>query len=346
MSSWLLEIDHQARAPFTFRLIGEGQSNITIGVEDLNGKQFVLRRPPLGPLIPSAHDVIREQMIMRRLRDTDVPVPNVLGVCEEPLLCDAPLVALEFIEGTVIEGSATAAELSASARRSAGLSLAETLAQVHAVDVNRLGLNSLASHKPYAPRQIRRWSRQWTATRTRDQPKVEELARRFEGGAESESGLLHGDFHLRNVIVDPSTGGVRAVLDWELSTLGAPLADLGTLMAYWPELRDDPPAVINPAPLVDGFPTRAELVERYSAQSGRDVESVTYWQALAYWKIAIIGEGVRRRALEPAKPGAYLDRASRPTSGARGANRKRRRNLDSEISTLNSAYNCTKPTIG
>lgn len=259
----------------------------------------MLRRPPLGTLLASAHDVTREARILEALAVTEVPVPKVFGVCHDPSVTDAPLVLMEFVDGLVVDRMPVAQALSLPLRRSIGQSLARTLAKVHAVDLDRTGLVDLASHKPYAQRQLKRWSGQWERSRTRDQPELEHLTRRLVVAApdQRELTLVHGDFHLRNVIASPDTGDVVAALDWELCTLGDPVADLGSLMAYWPEQGEFTMGDLALSAL-DGFSSRADLVQEYAAATGRDLSTLDFWHALGLWKIAIIAEGVLRRAMD------------------------------------------------
>jgi aminoglycoside phosphotransferase (APT) family kinase protein len=286
--------------PIEFVRIGDGKSNLTYQAQAADGHRWVLRRPPLGELAESAHDVVREQNILRRLAGTEVPVPGILGTNQDQGVCEAPLVAMEYIDGIVLGDEPAASQLSMSARHNVGIELASKLAAVHAVDLEAVGLDQLSSRKPYAPRQIKRWPRQWHATKTREVRLVDSLAQRLLSHAPNQRrlALVHGDYHLRNVIVDAGSGEINAVLDWELSTLGDPFADLGTLLAYWPEPGDDPQAGTNSVPLMPGFPSREELIAAYTDVSGESADDVLYWQALGYWKIAIICEGVRRRGID------------------------------------------------
>ncbi|HZE17642.1 MAG TPA: phosphotransferase family protein, partial [Mycobacterium sp.] len=184
-------------------------------------------------------------------------------------------------------------------RRQIGLSLPKTLAKIHAVDLEEVGLSDLASHKPYAQRQLKRWAGQWELSKTRELPDLDDLTRRLVAAVpqRQELALVHGDFHLRNVITSHATGEVVAVLDWELSTLGDPLADMGSLLAYWPEPGEDTAGDFAAAAL-DGFPRRAEMARVYLTETGRDAETLKYWHALGLWKVAVIAEGVMRRAMD------------------------------------------------
>ncbi|SDI61007.1 Predicted kinase, aminoglycoside phosphotransferase (APT) family [Rhodococcus triatomae] len=299
VSAWIAGLGVGAIAPLTFERIGNGQSNLTYAVNDAGGGRWVLRRPPLGTLLSSAHDVVREHRILSSLQGSKVPVPKILGLTEDPEITDAPLVLMSYVAGVVLDGVPAAEKLTPEQRGAVGLALPRTLGRIHGVDLEDTGLTDLASHKPYAERQLRRWSAQWEKSRTRDVPAVEELAAVLSRNIpeQSEVALVHGDFHLNNVIVDPDEGEVLSVVDWELCTLGEPLADLGALLAYWPEAGD---GVAGPfmASTLEGFPSRAELVEAYAERTGRDVANVGYWHVLALWKLAIIAEGVLRRILD------------------------------------------------
>ena len=298
VTRWFDDLAIEFTGPLRFERIGLGQSNLTYLVRDADDQRWVLRRPPLGQLLASAHDVAREARIMAALAPTDVPVPEILGVAQDPAIADVPLVLMEFINGQVVDTMAVAESLAPQRRRQIGVSLPTTLAKVHAVDINVVGLSDLASHKPYAHRQLKRWAGQWEQSRTRELPELDDLTRRLVAAApeQRELSLVHGDFHLRNAIVSRDTGVVIGVLDWELSTLGDPLADMGTMLAYWPEPGED--FGDFPASTLDGFPDRAELARIYLEQTGRDPQALKYWHALGLWKIAIIAEGVMRRAME------------------------------------------------
>jgi aminoglycoside phosphotransferase (APT) family kinase protein len=298
VARWFDQLGVGFTGPLRFDRIGLGQSNLTYLVRDADDRGWVLRRPPLGQLLASAHDVAREARIMAALAPTDVPVPQILGVAQDPDIADLPLVLMEFIDGQVVDTMVIAESLAPQRRRQIGLSLPTTLARIHAVDIDAVGLSDLASHKSYAHRQLKRWAGQWERSKTRELPELDDLTRRLAAAApeQRELSLVHGDFHLRNVIVSRGSGAVIGVLDWELSTLGDPLADMGTLLAYWPEPGED--IGDFPASTLDGFPDRAELAHIYLEQTGRDPQALKYWHVLGLWKIAIIAEGVMRRVMD------------------------------------------------
>jgi aminoglycoside phosphotransferase (APT) family kinase protein len=297
---WLVRNGQDVDGELSLHRVGLGQSNLTYRLVDGSGRVWVLRRPPLGRLLESAHDVAREARILAGLAGSAVPVPGVVGTLEPGQVGDDVFAfVMEWVDGAVVDRMDLAERLSGEGRRAVGISLARTLGAVHGVDLPSVGLADLASRKPYAPRQLRRWSAQWELSKTRDLPALDRLARRLEGAAppREELTLVHGDFHIRNVIVDPTSFAVAAVLDWELSTLGEPLADLGTLLAYWSEPGEAALGGFAPSTL-PGFLSRDDLVEMYATATGRDLSALGYWHTLGLWKLAVIAEGVLRRAIE------------------------------------------------
>jgi aminoglycoside phosphotransferase (APT) family kinase protein len=311
LTCWLSTLVPNVTPPLSAQRIGVGQSNLTYVLSDTEGRRWVLRRPPVGNLLHSAHDVLREARILAALGSTDVPVPRIFGVAQTGKIGDGPLVLMEFVDGVVVSDVAASRMLSARARYSAGIALAETLGRIHAVDLDAANLADLASRSPYAQRQLKRWSGQWQQSKTRELPDLDRLTDRLRAAMPPprELSLVHGDLHLRNIVVSATRGDILAALDWELSTLGDPIADLGTTLAYWPE----PDEAILPefrALLLPGYPRRADLIERYCMTTGRDVTDAElgFWHALALWKIAIIAEGILFRAQQ--------DPRNRAASGA------------------------------
>jgi aminoglycoside phosphotransferase (APT) family kinase protein len=310
VTEWIGGLGVGARAPLRLTRIGDGKSNLTFLVEDADGLRWILRRPPLGHLLPSAHDVAREHRVLAALAATAVPVPRPIALRQADERSDVPLLLMEFVDGLVIDGDAVDG-VAPRQRHAVGLELARALSRIHAVDIDAVGLTDLASHEPYAARQLRRWSRQFEDSKTRDLPLVGEIAARLERSIPRQHGisLVHGDYHLLNVIVDPAAATVRGVLDWELCTLGDPLADLGTMLAYWPQADDPTPPVPHATTAEPGFPPRQALVAAYSEASGRDCSDVGFWETMGCWKVAIICEGVLRRRLEEPENGSVDGRA-------------------------------------
>ncbi|MDA0166844.1 phosphotransferase family protein [Solirubrobacter ginsenosidimutans] len=295
VSEWILGLDLDARGPLRFTRAGNGKSNLTYLVTDAAGQRWILRRAPVGPRLASAHDVARECRVLRALESTAVPAPAVLAFTNDAEVSEAPLLLLAFVDGQV--PGEVGLDPAACSRLTEAL--IASLARVHDVDLRATGLDDLAPHTPYAARQLKRWRRQWEASRTRDLPAVERLADRLEAAVpeQRELALVHGDYHLLNVIAAPGGETIRAIVDWELCTLGDPLADLGGLLAYWPQ-DADARAWTVPIQRAAGFPPPAKVAELYAAATGRDLDALGFWHALGLWKVAIICEGVRRRALD------------------------------------------------
>jgi len=299
VSSWLEANVPGAHGPFTFTVIAGGHSNLTFKVIGADGAEFVLRRPPLGHVLASAHDMGREHRIIAALQSTPVPVAPALGLCTDESVNGAPFYVMSFVPGLVIRDRESAErELSPSARRRASESIVDTMAAIHAVNPANIGLDDLGRHEGYIARQLKRWYGQWNQQKTRDLPSVDRvhdelLARIPEQGPAS---LVHGDYRLDNCMVD-SSGEVIAVLDWEICTLGDPLADLGLLMVYWTGPGDDLSAWTGQACTAPGFLDRADLASRYANVSGRDISQLDFYVAFAYWKLVCILEGVYARYL-------------------------------------------------
>ncbi len=298
LEAWFATHAPAAQPPLRFERIAGGLSNLTYRVQDAAGRRWALRRPPLGKTLGSAHDMGREHRVLAALAATEVPVPPLVGLCEDESVTGAPFYVMEFVEGPILRGlaEAEASFPDESERRTIGFRVADTLAQIHAVDPDAVGLGDLGRKQDYVARQLRRWQGQWEKSKTRELESIDRVhdslaARIPEQGPAT---IVHGDYRLDNMILAPS-GEVAAVVDWELCTLGDPLADVGTLMAYWPERGDATTALGMPANLAPGFPTREELIARYAEASGRDVSNLGYYLALGYWKLAIILEGVYAR---------------------------------------------------
>jgi aminoglycoside phosphotransferase (APT) family kinase protein len=302
VTAWLAEHVSGTEPPFRFTRIGEGQSNLTFRVDDAGHSSIVVRRPPLGAILASAHDMTREYRILTGLGAAGGRVPRTLAICEDTTVTGAPFYVMEHVEGLVLTRVATAERLSPAARKAAARSLVTTLVELQAVDLEAAGLGDFRRPESLAGRQLRRWTRQWHDSKTRDLQVIEEVGERLTDRMpeERESLLVHGDYRLDNAVLAPD-GDVRAVLDWELCTVGDPLADVGLMIAYWNELgaaAGRPAALFRePVTAVPGFPAVAELGRLYAELSGRDLRELGYWVAFAYWKIAVIVEGVYRRWL-------------------------------------------------
>lgn len=299
VSAWLEGNVADTIGPFDFDLIAGGHSNLTYMVTDRNGTRMVLRRPPLGHRLASAHDMGREHRIISGLQSSAVPVAPALGFCDDDSVNGAPFYVMGFVDGHVIRDAATATSvLDLAGRRRASESIVDTMAAIHDVDLVASGLDTLGKHSDYIARQLHRWDKQWNLQKTRDLPTVDAvhaglLERIPEQGPAS---IVHGDYRLDNCMVD-GHGNVVAVLDWEICTLGDPLADLGLLMVYWTGPDDEPSAWTGASTTTEGFLNRADLADRYARTTGRDLADLDYYVAFAYWKLACILEGVYARYL-------------------------------------------------
>jgi aminoglycoside phosphotransferase (APT) family kinase protein len=295
VTAWFEEHVEGAVGPLEFTLIAGGHSNLTFGVTDARGARYVLRRPPLGQVLATAHDMGREHKIISALGPTEVPVAPALGLCTDEAVNGAPFYVMEFVDGHVLRDTATARELSLEARGAASRSIAHTLAAIHAVDTDAVGLGDLGKKEDYVARQLKRWYGQWERSKTRELAEIDEvhdaLAARIPD--QGPAAIVHGDYRLDNCMTDDD-GEVIAVLDWELCTLGDPLADVGLLCVYWTDPDDS--AVLLTAPTqTEGFLRRQEVLDEYARVSGRDLAEIDFYIALGFWKLACIVEGVYAR---------------------------------------------------
>ena len=298
VTAWFQAEVPDARPPLRFERLPGGRSNLTYRVRDAAGGDFVLRRPPLHGVLQSAHDMAREHRIIAALAATEVPVPAALGLCEDPAVTGAPFYVMAYVNGAVPSDEATVvAAFDEQARAAAADSLVDALVALHGVDPDAVGLGQLGRREGYLERQLRRWKRQLEQSRTRELPVLDEVHRRLEAAVPAQVGparVVHGDYRLDNVILSPA-GRVLAVLDWELCTLGDPLADVGLLLVYWAEPGDTALPLGTAPTRLPGFPPRAALTAAYAARSGRAVDQLDYYMAFGYWKLAVILEGVYAR---------------------------------------------------
>jgi aminoglycoside phosphotransferase (APT) family kinase protein len=297
VEGWFAEHVPGAEPPLSFERISGGHSNLTYGVADAAGRRWALRRPPLGKRLGSAHDMGREHRVVSALGPTEVPVAPVVGLCEDESVNGAPFYVMEFVDGPILRGLAEAEAFPDEAdRRAIGTRVADTLVAIHAVDPDAVGLGDLGRKEDYVARQLHRWHGQWEKSKTRELAAIDEVHDRLAAHIPEQgpATIVHGDYRLDNMILTPA-GEVAAVVDWELCTLGDPLADVGLLMVYWPDSGEDTIALGQPANLAPGFPTHDELRARYAERSGRDLSDLDFFIALGYWKLAIILEGVYAR---------------------------------------------------
>lgn len=297
-----------------FELIGDGRSNLTYLVSG-GDHQWVLRRPPLGHVLPTAHDMVREYRVQSALKATDVPVPRTVALCEDTEVNDYPFYVMEYCTGVILVDSIPPGYAeTVEERRRLSLGLVETLVKLHAVDYREVGLEDFGRPEGYLERQVRRWSQQWDRSKTRDLPEIDELIRRLNAAIPGSPPptIVHGDYRLGNMILDErDPGRVVAILDWEMATLGDPLADLGYTLIYWGQ-EDDSEERLNlrlasTITARPGFLTRDELVAEYGRRSGRDVSRIDFYQVLALYKLAVIVEGIYARFLKGQTVGEGYD---------------------------------------
>jgi aminoglycoside phosphotransferase (APT) family kinase protein len=287
-----------ADGPLTVTRISGGHSNLTYRIADAAGSAWALRRPPTGMVLATAHDMGREWRFITALAATPVPVAEPVALCTDADVIGAEFYVMGFVEGDVLGDEESGHRLAPDARRAAGLDAIDVLAALHAVDPDEVGLADLRRPGSYLERQLRRWHRQVHASAVPDLDVVDavhaRLAERAAALPPSDVRIAHGDFRLGNLAVGPD-GTVRAVFDWELATLGDPLADLGWIIASWGRPGDRVPATLSGPSLVDGWADREELVARYAQRSGRDVSDLDFYVAFARWRSACIGAGVYSR---------------------------------------------------
>jgi aminoglycoside phosphotransferase (APT) family kinase protein len=287
--------------------IGDGHSNVTFALST----GVVLRRPPRGPLPPSAHDVLREARLLRTLEPTPVRAPRVLAVCEDLEVIGAPFYVMEQITGDVITDSISEALDNSTERRRIADELIDALVELHAVDFAAIGLDGFGKPTGYLERQLRRFSGLWEHNRTREVPEFERVGAWLAANLpESPSAtIVHGDYRLGNTMFAPSAPArLTAIFDWEMATIGDPFSDIGYMMIHWMQADDPPNVKFNLQSVTGrpGFPTRRELVARYEERSGRSVRRLDWYVTLALWKAVVFMEGNYKRAISGATDDPYL----------------------------------------
>lgn len=290
-----------AVAPLSFELIAGGRSNLTYRVTDAEGSSYALRRPPTSHVLPTAHDMVREHTIIGALHPLHIPVARPLGLCTDESVNERPFYVMEFVEGAILRDSGQAeASFDVATRRAIGDNLASTLAQLHDVDIEQAGLSGLARHEGYIDRQLRRWRTQYEQMSVQGVDHdgiVEAVGDQLAASipAQQRVSVVHGDYRLDNTVLDEH-GRVKAILDWEICTLGDPMADLGLLLVYWAAPSDATAALLGNAPTTaPGFSTRDQVLAAYASHTSLDVSHVAYYQAFGYWKLACIMQGVYAR---------------------------------------------------
>jgi aminoglycoside phosphotransferase (APT) family kinase protein len=286
------------RPPVTVELIAGGRSNLTYTLTGADGHRVVLRRPPFDGVLESAHDMGREWRFISALGPTPVPVPAPLALADRDGPLGVPFYVMSHVEGAVLHDAGSAGLFPPAARKGAAHSLIDTMVALHAVDIDEVGLGTIAKREDYLHRQLRRWKRQWDQSSSTDIAAVDEAFHALSRAVpeQEHTAIVHGDFRLGNTICGPD-GTVLAVLDWELATLGDPLADLGWLLSYWLQPGEWPGEVTPEAPpsLLPGFPTRASMLARYHDGTGTDLSGMDYYIAFSHWRSACISGGVLTR---------------------------------------------------
>jgi aminoglycoside phosphotransferase (APT) family kinase protein len=296
-------LDEPAWSTAAVEVISGGRSNLTYRVTSPAGA-LVLRRPPLRAVRPTAHDMVREHRVLTALAGTAVPVPRTVHLCTDPEVLGAPFYLMEQVDGLIARDALPAGYADTAAERAAiAHRLVDVLADLHAVDPAEVGLADFGRPEGYLHRQVRRWRGEWEALRDQDRPELDRLAADLGATvpAQPSGPVLHGDYRLDNVVLDPRRpGSIAAVLDWEMSTLGDPLADLGLLVVYWRQEGGAAhhPAAVPSATSQPGFPGRREIVGRYAERAGRDVSALPWYVAFGLFKLAVVIAGIvaRQRA--------------------------------------------------
>jgi aminoglycoside phosphotransferase (APT) family kinase protein len=334
LGRWLAEngVPGDQGHPPRATLITGGRSNLTylldVGLPPGSAEVtlLVLRRPPLGHVLPTAHDMAREYRLLSALHGTDIPVPRPVAICPDPAVIGAPFYVMEHVAGLVIRTREDGAQVSPAQAHQLSLRFADMLAAIHGVDLAAVGLTGFGRPEGYLERQLTRWQRQWELSQTREMPGYDQLIARLAAGlpaaARSDGTLVHGDYRLDNMLIalgspppgspppgspppgSPPPGSppvITAVLDWEMSTLGDPLADLGLALVYWADADDDESMELSVGSSVTagpGFLSRLQVAERYAALTGRDVSRIGYYMAFGCFKLAVVLEGIHARFLQ------------------------------------------------
>jgi aminoglycoside phosphotransferase (APT) family kinase protein len=294
-------------------LIAGGRSNLTYRL-DMAAGPVVLRRPPLGHVLPTAHDMSREYRVLTALSGTDVPVPEPVASCADISVIGAPFYLMQFVDGLVLRSAQDGARVSPEQAGQLSRALAGMLASIHGVDTEAAGLAGFGKPDGYLARQLARWQRQWELSKTREMPGYDALVERLAAGLpdSAEGTLVHGDFRLDNTLVTLGAWpAIAAVVDWEMSTLGDPLADLGLTLTYWADPDDAQWLAANVGGSVTaqpGFYSPAQFAARYAELTGRDVSGIGYYMAFGCFKLAVVLEGIHARFLQHQTVGEGFER--------------------------------------
>lgn len=296
------------RGPLHAKLIEGGRSNLTYLVTD-GSSRWVVRRPPLGHVLATAHDMVREHRVLTALHPTAVPVPQPLLLCQDLEVLGAPFYVMEYVEGTPYRTRTQLAALGPERTHAIALGLTDTLVDLHAVDPGTVGLGDFGRPVGFLERQLRRWRKQLEASRSRHVPGIQELHDRLAGTMPTspEPAIVHGDYRLDNALVG-ADDRIHAVLDWEMSTVGDPLTDLALLILYAEYSAGDDDGPLSNAGSAAGYPSTDEIVARYAQRSGRDVSALGWYVGLASFKLAVVLEGIHYRFSKGQTVGAGFDR--------------------------------------
>jgi aminoglycoside phosphotransferase (APT) family kinase protein len=302
VEDWFAANVEGAAPPLEFELISGGKSNLTYGVTDSGGKRWALRRPPLGKTLGSAHDMGREHKVIAALQESAVPVPRIAGYSPDESVNGAPFYVMDFLAGPILRSGKDAEVFDEAERRKIGERVVDTLVELHKIDPDSVSLGDLGRKEDYVARQLKRWQGQWEKSKTREIPMIDEVHDRLAERIPDQgpAAIVHGDYRLDNMILKDS-GEIAAVVDWELCTLGDPLADVGLLAVYWGDPDEQILPNVEPPTAIPGFPSREEIPALYAERSGRDLSEIDFYVALGLWKLAVIAEGIVSRF----KGGAY-----------------------------------------
>ena len=301
VSAWLAGNIADSEPPFTFDLIAAGGSNLTFRLSDSGGRQWALRRPPVGSALATAHDMGREWRIMAALGEAgNVPVPEMVAFCGDHSVNGADFYVMGFVEGRILRDQDSAADMTPEQAELATQSLLDVQIAFHTLDLDEVGLGDLGRREDYVGRQLKRWRRQVEAAGVREVPRLIELHERLSAAKPAEvapPALAHGDYRFDNTVLDDQWN-IAAVLDWELCTTGNPIADFAWSLQYWADPGDEMSFLTDPPTLLDCFVRRQEVADRYAAQSGFDLSDLGYYAVFSWWKQACIVEGAYGRRLQ------------------------------------------------
>ena len=316
LRSWLAaNVAEAGDAPLTASLIAGGRSNLTYFVGN-GGREWVVRRPPLGHVVETAHDMGREHRVMAALQGSAVPVPVTRAYCADPAVIGAPFYVMDKVEGRVVRSTAELGDFDPSDALAVSRDLIDVLARLHAIDYEAVGLGDFGRPDGFLARNVARWGKQWQANKTRELPGIDELARRIETALPGSGppAIVHGDYRLENTMLAPDAPRIVAVLDWEMSTLGDPLTDLGLFLVYWVHWgseEDAGPLATGGASGLPGFISLDDVVARYAEATGRDLSNLDFYIVFAFYKLAVILEGINARFLMGKTLGEGFDQMGR-----------------------------------